>query len=46
MGIGEYILFSFLFLFVLSISEFDVVMGIGEKILFSFISPFFVFQYL
>ena len=30
MGIGEYIMFSFILLFVLSISEFGVVMGIVE----------------
>ena len=42
MGIDEYILFSFMFLFVLRISEFDVVMDIVEYILFSFISLLFV----
>ena len=40
MGIGEYIMFYFIFLFVLSISEFSVVMGIVEYILFYFISLF------
>ena len=42
MGIGEQIRFSFIFLFVLSISKFDVVMGIAEYILFSFIYLFLV----
>ena len=41
MGIGEQILFSFIYLFLLSISEFDVVMGIGEQILFSLIFVLF-----
>ena len=42
MGIGEQIMFYFIFLFVLSISEFSVVMGIVEQILFYFIFIFFL----
>ena len=46
MGIGEQILF-FILLFVLSISEFYVVMGIVEYILFSFIYlfVFIIYEY-